>query len=263
MVGEGEFGLQLIGLKLSGIKLKPLNITWFDHSTRIPIEFSSLVATQCKTIVDIETEHDRLVGSYLHIELSDIFVNDFVNNITHEWRDVHCKVEPCRDGDCTLCNDAIVAIYSSTQCNVSCLVTIIYEGNIRRDIELCKQFICNAIPFGSTCLLVIFYATLKSNSFFTSGRINQCRDLFSSQLYISFEVCRNIIHQIICTLNSIWVQFFQGFDRSWEYRHRHQHIRFDCVRCNQAIVDHLINYLTSRYRYRDESSIFRIAIRQD
>ena len=188
MVGEGEFGLQLIGLKLSGIKLIPLNITWFDHSARIPIEFSSLVATQCKTIVDIETEHDRLVGSYLHIELSDIFVNDFVNNITHEWRDIHSQVEPCRDRDCTLGNDAVVACNSSTQSNISSLITLIHKGNIRRDIELSKHLICNAIPLGSTCLLCIFYATLKCNSVLAWIRINKRRNLLSSQLNIRVEV---------------------------------------------------------------------------
>ena len=78
-IGECEFNLLLIVLEVSNIKLIPASIVGSDGSTSSPIEIGSIVATKCIAILNAKAEHDRLVGSYLEVELSNLFVGYLVD----------------------------------------------------------------------------------------------------------------------------------------------------------------------------------------
>ena len=78
-IGKGEFNLLLVGLEVRDIKLVPLSIVSRDGSTGSPIEDCSIVATEGIAILYAETEHDRLVSSYLDIELGNLLVGKLID----------------------------------------------------------------------------------------------------------------------------------------------------------------------------------------
>ena len=113
-IGKGKFYLLLVGLEVSNIKLVPFSIISWDCSTGSPIKDSSIVATEGIAILYAETEHDRLVGSYLDIELGNLLVGEFIDQIVSTARDDRSEVEPCWDGNSSTANYTIIASDGST-----------------------------------------------------------------------------------------------------------------------------------------------------
>ena len=113
-IGKCEFDLLLVGLEVSDIKLVPLSIVSRDGGTSSPIEVGSIVATKSITILDAETEHNRLIGSNLEVELGDFFVSEFIDQIVCTARNDGCEVKPCRDRYSGFAHYAIIASDGST-----------------------------------------------------------------------------------------------------------------------------------------------------
>ena len=113
-IGKGELHLLLIGLEIGDIKLIPFCIVSRNGSTGSPIEVGSIVATEGIAILYAKAEHDRLIGSYLEIELGDLAIGEFVDKVVRTTRDDRCEVEPCRDGNGSTANYTIITCNGST-----------------------------------------------------------------------------------------------------------------------------------------------------
>ena len=179
-VGEGELNLFFLLFNSFKIELVPLSVTWVNGSTSIPVEYFSAVATESILVAKVKTKDNRLVCSYLEIELFNVLVDNFLKEVTSYAWNSNCEVHPCRNGERNFSQRLIVARGSSSEFDVRILVTLVDEGYLWEESKLVKEFLRNAVPLCTRSLLIL--NTLGDGSaLLASGRILCSRNRYSSQ----------------------------------------------------------------------------------
>ena len=137
-------------------------VACIDGSTLGPVELACVVATECEAIVDINTELDRLVGSYLEVHLCNIAINNLVNQLADYARNGQGEISPSRNRESNLGESLIVAANTSSDSEVSSLRTVVNERNLWEVAQRVKHLVGDAIPLCSTSSLLVRNALLNS-----------------------------------------------------------------------------------------------------
>ena len=161
-VVEGKLNLLFVSLNRSDIEVEPLCVARIDGSTLGPIELACIVATKRKAIVDINTELDRLVGSYLEVHLCNIAINNLVNQLADYARNGQGEISPSRNRESNLGESLIVAANTSSDADISSLRTVVNERNLWEVAQRVKHLVGDAIPLCSTSSLLVRNALLNS-----------------------------------------------------------------------------------------------------
>ena len=159
----------------------------------------------------------------------------------------------------------MLAIYTCSNCDICCLLTIIDECEVWDEREFVQQLVGYSIPLGNTSSLLILNASIDSDCLVAICRICACRECLSSQFHLSSlnssQISRDQRHDI-----SFRADILEIHDRSScsrDYSSRDVEVLRMWQESKQIVVDHLVNCLSGRHWAYIWNSILGCARRQN